>query len=72
MAHAAIVIMALALSGCGAFAFDNYNRRSSTVAVVSDDCSVEVHRGEVTGGPAIGHTKNPDSVDIRPDIDHEN
>ena len=66
-----MLVMTLVLSGCGAFAFDNYERKSNSVLVKSDNCNVEVHRGEISGGPAVGQTKDGlQEHDIRPDIDH--
>ena len=73
MANAAIVIMALALSGCEAWAFKDYDQVSTSFVVITPDCTVEVHEGTLTGGPAVGTPEaQMEHRELRPDIDHEN
>ena len=57
------------LAGCEAWAFKDYNQRSTSFIVLTPDCKVEVHEGNIAGGPAAGTPQTaPDSQALRPDI----
>jgi len=55
-----LLVLLSALAGCEGWLFKDYAQRRTSFIIESDACRIEVHDGNVEGGPVAG---SPDAMD---------